>query len=49
MLSSKCAIYSSKNSIFIKEEEAIRLISSLGIKTSLSKILLLGSVLFSLF
>ena len=36
----------SKKSEFIKEEEASRLLSSLGIKTSLSKIPLVGPLLF---
>ena len=40
MLLSKCAVCDSKNSKFIKEQEAGRLLSSLGKKTPLSKILL---------
>ena len=35
-----------KKSRFIKEQEAIALLSSLGIKTPLSKIPLLGNILF---
>ena len=45
-LSSKCAVCGSKKSRFMKEQEAERLLSNLGIKTSLSKIPLLGDVLF---
>ena len=33
MLSSKCGVCDSKNSKFIKEQEAIGSLSSLGIKT----------------
>ena len=39
MLLSKCAVCNSKKSKFIKEQEAIGLSSSSGIKTSLSKFL----------
>ena len=39
MLLSKCAIYGSEKSIFIKEQGASGLLSILGIKTPLSKIL----------
>ena len=45
MLSSKCAICSSRKSRFIKEQKAKRLFSSLGIKTPLSNIPLLGNIL----
>ena len=38
MLLSKCAVCDSKIRKFIKEQEASGLLSSLGIKTSLSKI-----------
>ena len=38
MLLSKCAVCDSKKSKFIKEQEANGLLSSLGIKTSLSNI-----------
>ena len=38
MLLSKCAEWDSKKSKFIKEQEANGLLSSLGIKTSLSNI-----------
>ena len=43
---SKCAICGSKKSRFIKNQEAKRLLSKLGIKTPLSKIPILGDVLF---
>ena len=46
MLLSKCAVCDSKKSKFIKEQEATGLLSSLGIKTPLSKIPLVGSLLF---
>ena len=46
MILSKCAICGSKKSKFIKKQEASGLLSNLGIKTPLSKIPLLGDVLF---
>ena len=46
MILSKCAICDSKKSKFIKKQEASRLLSKLGIKTPLSKIPILGNVLF---
>ena len=46
MLLSKCAVCDSKKSKFIKEQEASGLLSSLGIKTPLSKIPLVGPLLF---
>ena len=46
MLLSKCAVCDSKKLIFIKNQETSRLLSSLGIKTPLSKILLVGLLLF---
>ena len=45
MILSKCAICGSKKSEFIKKQEAKRLLSSLSIRTPLSKIPLLGDVL----
>ena len=45
MLLSKCALCDSKLK-FIKEQEASGLLSSLGIKTPLSKIPLVGPLLF---
>ena len=41
-----CAICGSKKSKFIKKQKAKGILSSLGIKTPLSKIPLLGDVLF---
>ena len=38
ILLSKCAVCDSKNSKFIKQQEASGLLSSLGIKTPLNKI-----------
>ena len=35
-----------KHQRFIKQQEAIDILSSLGLKTPLSKILLLGEILF---
>ena len=46
MIISKCAICGSKKSKFIKNQEAKGLLSSLGLKTPLSEIPLLGDVLF---
>ena len=42
MLLSNCVICNSKKSGFFKEQEVSRLLSSLGIKTSLSKIYLVS-------
>ena len=44
MILSKCAIWGSRK--FIKKQDAKEILSSLGIKTPLSKIHLLGDVLF---
>ena len=46
MLLSKCTVCDSKKSKFIKEQEDSGLLSSLGIKTPLSKVLLVGLLLF---
>ena len=46
MLLSKCAICSSKKSGFIKNKEAKQLLSNLGVKTTLSKVPILGDILF---
>ena len=46
MLSPKCAVCESKNLKPIKEKEASGLLTSLGLKTSLNKIPLLGPLLF---
>ena len=46
MMLSNCVVCNSKKSKFIKEQEASGLLSSLGIKTPLNKISLLGHLLF---
>ena len=46
MLLSKCAICDSKKSRFIKNQEAKGLLSNLGIRTPLSKVPILGDILF---
>ena len=46
MLSSKCTICGSKNSRFMKEQEAKRLLRSLGFRALLNKIPLLSDILF---
>ena len=46
MILLKCAICNSKKSKFINKKEAKGLLSKLGIKTPLSKILILGDILF---
>ena len=46
MLLSRCVICGSKKSIFIKKQEASGILSSLGLKTPLSKVPLLGDILF---
>ena len=46
MLLSKCAICGFKNSRFIKNQEAKGLLSNLGIRTPLSKVPILGDILF---
>ena len=43
---SKCAICGSKKSRFIKSQEAKRLLNNLGIKPPLSKVPILGDILF---
>ena len=43
---SKCAICGSKKSRFIKDQEAKGLFSNLGVKTPLSKVSVLGDILF---
>ena len=45
VMQSKCSVCGIKKSRFVKEQEAKGLISSLGIKTSLNKILLLNILL----
>ena len=46
MVLSKCAICGSKKSRFIKNEEAKGLLSNLGVRTPLSKVPILGDILF---
>ena len=46
MILSKCPIWDSKKSRFIKNQEAKGLLSNLGIKTPLSKVPILGDILF---
>ena len=46
MILSRCEIYKSKKSKFINQQEAKGLLSKLGIKTPLSKIPILGDILF---
>ena len=46
MILSKCAICGSKKTKFIKKQEAKGLLSNLGIRTLLSKVPLLGDILF---
>ena len=46
MILSKCAICSRKKSKFIKKQEACGILSSVGIRTPLSKIPVLGNILF---
>ena len=43
---SKCAICGSKKSRFIRNQEAKGLLSKLGIRTPLSKVPILGDILF---
>ena len=46
MLLSKCAICGSEKSRFIKKQEAKGLLSNIDLKTPLSKIPILGDILF---
>ena len=46
MILSKCAIWGSKKSRFIKNPELKGLLSNLRIRTPLSKVSLLGNILF---
>ena len=46
MILSKCAICGSKKSRFIKNQEAKGLLSKLGIRAPLSKVSILGNILF---
>ena len=46
MILSRCEICNSKKSKFINQQEAKGLLSKLGIKTPLSKVPILGDILF---
>ena len=46
MILSKCTIRGSKKSRFIKNQEAKGFLSKLGIRTPLSKVPMLGDILF---
>ena len=46
MLLSNCAISDSKKSRFVKNQEAKELLSNLGVRTPLSKVPILGDILF---
>ena len=46
MILSKCTICCSKKSIFIKNQEAKGLLSNLDVRTPLSKVTILGDILF---
>ena len=46
MVIPKCAIRGRKKSRFIKNQEAKGLLSNLGIKTPLTKVPILGDILF---
>ena len=46
MLLSKCAIYGSKKSRFIKNQKAKEILSNLGLKTPLNKIPYFGDIFF---
>ena len=46
MILSKCAICGCKKSKFIKNQEAKGLLSNLGVRTPLSKVPILGDILF---
>ena len=46
MVLSKCAICDSKKSRFIKNQEAKRLLNNLGVRMPLSKVSILGDILF---
>ena len=45
MLSSKCSVCNSEKSRFMKEQEAKGILSTLGLKATLSKIPLFGVIL----
>ena len=45
MILSKCAIFGSKKSRFVKHQEEKGLLSNLGVRTPLSKVPILGDIL----
>ena len=45
MILSKCAIFGSKKSRFVKHQEEKGLLSNLGVRTLLSKVPILGDIL----
>ena len=49
MVLSKCAICGSKKSRFVKNQEAKGLLNNLGVRTSLSKVPILGDILFQMY
>ena len=46
MILSKCAVYGRKKSRFIKNQKSKGLLSNLGFRTPLSKVSILGDILF---
>ena len=46
MVLPKCAICGSKKSRFVKNQEAKGLLSNLGVRTPLNKVLILDDILF---
>ena len=46
MVLSKCAICDSKKSRFIKNQETKGLLQNLGVRTPLSKVAIMGDILF---
>ena len=46
IMQSKCSVHGIKKSRFVKEREGEGLLSSLGLKNPLSKVPLLGDILF---
>ena len=46
MILSNCAVCGTKKSRFIKKKQAEGLLSNLGLRTPLRKVLLLGDILF---
>ena len=48
VLSSECTICGNRKSRFVKEQEASRILSSVSIRTPLSKIPVLGNIFFKI-